>query len=72
MREKKYQGAANESAMTKAGRLTIPKAIREHLGLESGDRVKLAIYSDGSVRLLPKRGSKAKHAAREKQLCKQA
>jgi antitoxin PrlF len=33
----------------------IPKAIREHLRLKPGDRVKFFVHPDGSVVLLPKR-----------------
>jgi AbrB family looped-hinge helix DNA binding protein len=44
-----------ESAITTKGQATIPKAIREHLGLKSGDRLKFFIHPDGSVVLLPKR-----------------
>ena len=43
-----------ESAITLKGQATIPKAIREHLGLKPGDRVKFFIHPDGSVVLLPK------------------
>ena len=43
-----------ESAITVKGQATIPKAIREHLGLEPGDRVKFFVHPDGSVVLLPK------------------
>ncbi len=43
-----------ESAITVKGQATIPKAIREHLGLKSGDRVKFFLHPDGSVALLPK------------------
>jgi antitoxin PrlF len=46
-----------ESAITTKGQATIPKAIREHLGLKSGDRVKFFIHPDGSVVLLPKRSA---------------
>ena len=35
------------------GQTTIPKAIREHLGLNPGDRVKYFRQPDGSVVLLP-------------------
>ena len=42
-----------------AGQATIPKAIREHLGLKSGDRVKFFMHPDGSVVLLPKRPASA-------------
>lgn len=43
-----------ESAITVKGQATIPKPIREHLGLNPGDRVKFFIHPDGSVVLLPK------------------
>jgi AbrB family looped-hinge helix DNA binding protein len=44
-----------ESALTTKGQATIPKPIREHLGLKPGDRVKFFLHPDGSVVLLPKR-----------------
>jgi AbrB family looped-hinge helix DNA binding protein len=43
-----------DSAITVKGQATIPKAIREHLHLKPGDRVKFFIHPDGSVVLLPK------------------
>jgi len=43
-----------ESAITVKGQATIPKAIREHLGLKPGDRIKFFVHPDGSVVLLPK------------------
>ncbi|MGC1644992.1 MAG: type II toxin-antitoxin system PrlF family antitoxin [Candidatus Sulfotelmatobacter sp.] len=43
-----------ESAITVKGQATIPKAIREHLRLRPGDRVKFFVHPDGSVVLLPK------------------
>jgi antitoxin PrlF len=43
-----------ESAITIKGQATIPKSIREHLGLQAGDRVKFFVHPDGSVVLLPK------------------
>jgi AbrB family looped-hinge helix DNA binding protein len=43
-----------ESAITGKGQATIPKAIREHLRLKPGDRVKFFVHPDGSVVLLPK------------------
>lgn len=42
-----------ESALTSKGQATIPKQIREHLGLKPGDRVRFFIHPDGSVVLLP-------------------
>ena len=43
-----------ESAITVKGQATIPKAIRQHLHLKPGDRVKFFVHPDGSVVLLPK------------------
>jgi antitoxin PrlF len=48
-----------QSIITIKGRVTIPKAIRDHLGLKPGDRVKFFIHPDGSVVLLPKRPTSA-------------
>jgi len=45
-----------ESALTVKGQATIPKAVRRHLRLKPGDRVKFFIHPDGSVVLLPKLG----------------
>jgi AbrB family looped-hinge helix DNA binding protein len=43
-----------ESAITSKGQATIPKAIRDHLQLKAGDRIKFFIHPDGSVVLMPK------------------
>lgn len=43
-----------ESALTSKGQATIPKAIRDHLRLKPGDRVKFFLHPDGGVALLPK------------------
>jgi len=47
-------GAIMDSAITSKGQATIPKAIRDHLGVKPGDRVKFFVHPDGSVVLLPK------------------
>lgn len=44
-----------ESTLTEKGQATIPKAIRDHLGLKRGDRVKFFPLPDGRVVLLPMR-----------------
>ena len=44
-----------EAAITTKGQATIPKAIRERLGVKPGDRIKFFVRPDGSVVLLPKR-----------------
>jgi len=43
-----------ESAITTKGQATIPKAIREYLGLKPGDRIKFFLHPNGSVVILPK------------------
>jgi antitoxin PrlF len=43
-----------ESALTVKGQATIPKPIREHLGVEPGDRIKFFVHPDGTVVILPK------------------
>lgn len=43
-----------ESTITTKGQATIPKAIRDHLRLKPGDRVKFFIHPNGSVVLLPR------------------
>jgi AbrB family looped-hinge helix DNA binding protein len=48
-----------ESTITVKGQATIPKPIREHLGLQPGDRVKFFVHPDGSVVLLPKLSASA-------------
>ena len=45
---------AVESTITSKGQATIPKAVREHLGLKPGDRIKFFVHPDGSVVMLPK------------------
>ena len=42
-----------DSALTIKGQTTIPKAIRDHLHLKPGDRVKFFVHPDGTVVLLP-------------------
>ena len=43
-----------EAAITSKGQATIPKAVRDHLQLRPGDRVRFFIHPDGSVVLLPR------------------
>ena len=43
-----------ESALSLKGQATIPKAIRDHLHLAPGDRIKFFFHPDGSVVILPK------------------
>lgn len=43
-----------DSALSIKGQATIPKAIRDHLHLKPGDRIKFFLHPDGSVVILPK------------------
>lgn len=43
-----------ESTITIKGQITLPKAVREHLHLKPGDRVKFFVHPNGTVFLLPK------------------
>lgn len=43
-----------ESSITKKGQTTLPRAVRDALGVEPGDRVRYVI-ADAQVRILPVR-----------------
>lgn len=43
-----------ESAVTKKGQTTLPKPVRDTLGVQAGDRVRYIVL-DGEVRILPVR-----------------
>jgi antitoxin PrlF len=38
-----------KSTVTKKGQVTIPKAVRQHLGVKPGDRVKFFVMRNGTV-----------------------
>ena len=44
-----------ESAVTSKGQTTLPKAVREALGVVPGDRVRYVIFDSNEVRLIPVR-----------------
>jgi AbrB family looped-hinge helix DNA binding protein len=44
-----------QSRITSKGQATIPKPIRDHLGVKPGDRIAFFTQPDGTVVLLPKR-----------------
>lgn len=52
------------TTLTSKGQVTIPKPIREYLGLDAGDAVEFEFADDGSVRVrgADKRTSKAKRS----------
>ena len=41
------------STLTSKGQTTIPREVREHLKLESGDQIDFVIQPDGSVSIRP-------------------
>jgi len=43
-----------EATMTVKGQVTVPREIRNRLGLKSGDKVAFTILSDGTVVVRPK------------------
>lgn len=46
-----------ESSITKKGQTTLPKSVREFLGLRAGDKVRYFI-TEGGVRIVPVRSVK--------------
>jgi len=45
---------SDDATVTSKGQVTIPKRIREKLGLEAGSELEFVLESDGSVRVRPK------------------
>jgi AbrB family looped-hinge helix DNA binding protein len=41
------------ATMTTKGQVTIPKEVREHLGVETGDRLSFVVQEDGTVIVQP-------------------
>lgn len=41
------------STLTRKGQTTVPKEIREYLGIESGDRIEYTVDAEGRVVLTP-------------------
>jgi AbrB family looped-hinge helix DNA binding protein len=48
---------STESTLTSKGQTTIPKGIRDSLGMKSGDRMTFTLMSDGTVLLRVKNKS---------------
>jgi AbrB family looped-hinge helix DNA binding protein len=47
------------TTVTSKGQVTIPKNLRDYLGLQAGDQVDFVFADDGSVRLQPTQSNKA-------------
>ena len=45
---------SEDATLTSKGQVTVPKRIREELGLEAGTQVEFIIDDDGSLRVRPK------------------
>lgn len=45
------------STLTRQGQITLPQEVRRHLGVGEGDLLEIVLGEDGSVRLLPLKGS---------------
>jgi antitoxin PrlF len=45
------------ATITSKGQITLPKAVREHLGLDTGDRVDFVLAADGRFALVPIKAS---------------
>lgn len=41
------------ATLTTKGQVTIPKDVREHLGVDTGDRLSFVVQEDGSVLVTP-------------------
>lgn len=45
------------ATITSKGQVTLPKALRERLHLEPGDRVEFIVEAEGVVRMVPRKAS---------------
>lgn len=41
------------ATLTTKGQVTIPKEVREHLGVDTGDRLSFVVHEDGTVIVKP-------------------
>jgi AbrB family looped-hinge helix DNA binding protein len=41
------------ATLTTKGQVTIPKEVREHLGIDTGDRLSFVVQEDGTVMVKP-------------------
>lgn len=60
-----HKGGAMGSRVTRKGQVTIPKRVREHLGIEPGSVVEFEVTPDGRI-VLVKQGAAAEPSRFEK------
>ena len=48
-------GVSEDATITSKGQVTIPKRIRDELGLDAGTEVEFVLEKDGTIRVRPKR-----------------
>jgi len=46
-----------QATLTSKGQMTFPKAIRDKLGLEAGDKLEFTLTDDGKILIIPKKSS---------------
>ena len=46
-----------QATLTSKGQMTFPKAIRDQLGLEAGDKLEFTIIENGQLLIIPKKSS---------------
>jgi len=46
-----------QATLTSKGQMTFPKAIRDQLGLEAGDKLEFTILENGQLLIIPKKSS---------------
>ncbi len=49
--------STTDTTLTSKGQTTIPKEIRDHLGMKTGDRISFTLMSDGTVSMRVKNKS---------------
>lgn len=61
---------SEDATVTSGGRVTIPKRIREKLGIDVGTEVEFILEGDGSVRVRPKKPAMERLGAVKEKLSK--
>jgi len=46
-----------QATLSSKGQMTFPKAIRDQLGLEAGDKIELTLTDNGQLLIIPKKSS---------------